>query len=36
MANLTARVEAAGGRLTRGQAGGWFSLTADIPLPDRG
>jgi two-component system, NarL family, sensor histidine kinase DesK len=33
LANLTARVQAAGGRLTTGQAGGRFDLTAEIPLP---
>ena len=32
LANLSARVEAAGGRLTRCQSGGWFELTAEIPL----
>jgi two-component system sensor histidine kinase DesK len=34
LANLTARVRAAGGRLTVSQAGGWFDLSAEIPLPD--
>jgi two-component system, NarL family, sensor histidine kinase DesK len=32
LANLTARVQAAGGRLAAGQAGGRFDLTAEIPL----
>jgi two-component system sensor histidine kinase DesK len=32
LANLTARVHAAGGRLNHRQAGGWFDLTAEIPL----
>ena len=33
LANLTTRVEAAGGRLTSRQAGEWFELDATIPLP---
>lgn len=33
LGNLTARVEAAGGCLASGQAGEWFELTAQIPLP---
>jgi two-component system, NarL family, sensor histidine kinase DesK len=33
LANLTARVEAAGGHLTSWQAGGRFDLIAEIPLP---
>jgi two-component system, NarL family, sensor histidine kinase DesK len=33
LANLTARVRAAGGRLTVSQAGGRFDLSAEIPLP---
>ena len=32
LANLTARVEAGGGRLTSRQAGGRFDLIAEIPL----
>lgn len=32
LANLTARVVAAGGRLATRQAGGWFELTAQIPV----
>jgi two-component system, NarL family, sensor histidine kinase DesK len=32
LANLTARVEAAGGRLIAGRDGGGFSLAAEIPL----
>jgi two-component system, NarL family, sensor histidine kinase DesK len=35
LANLTARVEAAGGCLTSCQAGGRFELIAEIPLPAR-
>jgi two-component system sensor histidine kinase DesK len=33
LANLTARVEAAGGRVWCDQAGGGFDLVAEIPLP---
>jgi two-component system sensor histidine kinase DesK len=33
LANLRARVEAAGGRLASSRDGGWFGLTAEIPLP---
>ena len=33
LANLTARVRAAGGRLTVSQTGGRFDLSAEIPLP---
>lgn len=33
LANLTARVRAAGGRLTINQAGSRFDLSAEIPLP---
>jgi two-component system sensor histidine kinase DesK len=33
LANLTDRVQAAGGRLTFGQAAGRFELCAEIPLP---
>jgi len=33
LANLTARVRAAGGRLTVSQAGDQFDLSAEIPLP---
>jgi two-component system sensor histidine kinase DesK len=33
IANLTSRVAAAGGRLTRTQEGGRFDLAAEIPLP---
>jgi len=33
LANLAARVEAAGGRLTAGRNGALFSLVAEIPLP---
>jgi hypothetical protein len=33
LANLAARVHAAGGRLATRQAGGRFELTAEIPLP---
>jgi two-component system sensor histidine kinase DesK len=33
LANLSARVRAAGGRLTVSQAGGRFDLSAEIPLP---
>jgi two-component system, NarL family, sensor histidine kinase DesK len=33
LANLTTRVEAAGGRLTSRRAGQWFELNAQIPLP---
>jgi two-component system sensor histidine kinase DesK len=32
LANLTARAQAAGGRLTRCQADGWFDLIAEVPL----
>jgi two-component system, NarL family, sensor histidine kinase DesK len=32
LANLTARVQAAGGQLAARRAGGWFELTAEIPL----
>jgi two-component system, NarL family, sensor histidine kinase DesK len=35
LANLTARVAAAGGRLATRQAGGRFELTAQIPVPSR-
>ena len=31
LANLTARIEAAGGRLTGGRVRGWFHLVAEIP-----
>src|ERR1035441_9626184 len=33
LANLTARVQSAGGRLTTSNAGGRFDLIAEIPLP---
>ncbi len=33
LGNLAARVRAAGGRLTVSRAGGWFDLSAEIPLP---
>jgi two-component system, NarL family, sensor histidine kinase DesK len=36
LANLTARVQATGGQLTIRRAGGWFELTAEIPLPGPG
>ena len=36
LANLEARVRAAGGRLTIRQAGGRFGLTAELPLEDDG
>ena len=35
LANLAARVEAAGGRLAAGRNGGQFSLVAEIPLPEQ-
>lgn len=33
LANLAARVEAAGGRVTSGRADGRFNLVAEIPTP---
>jgi two-component system sensor histidine kinase DesK len=32
LANLTVRVQAAGGRLASGRTDGWFDLAAEIPL----
>ncbi len=34
LANLTARVHAAGGRFTSGHEDGWFHVTAELPGPD--
>jgi two-component system sensor histidine kinase DesK len=35
LANLEGRIRAAGGRLTIRQSGGWFGLTAELPLESR-